>query len=57
MNEISDCPGLENIFPTYEEEYNDTENVMEEEEIGPLICRVLAHKRTLQTNTKQDSLI
>lgn len=39
------------------EEYNDTENVMEEEDIGPLICRVLAHKRTLQTNTKQDSLI
>lgn len=40
MNEISDCPGLENVFPTWEEEYNDTENVMEEEEIRSLMDRL-----------------
>lgn len=47
MNEILDCLGLENVFFIWVEVYNDIENVMEEEEIGLLICRVFIYKRIL----------
>ncbi|XP_061184341.1 uncharacterized protein LOC133192340 [Saccostrea echinata] len=38
---IEDCPGVESVFPTVEEEEVDEE---EEEEVGPSICRVLTEE-------------